>query len=585
MAELFNLPSSLVVIGYVVKSFDLYSWDPGEKLSSRQASRCFAGQVIGPDARLDILRAVVHALRDSGVLEPLPPIDPTLTNAFAASEASGEGQDVRWLHALAADWDAIAGVSCSPRPRVSSRPLAGYATLQMVMVDLSVRLAGLLELRGAAEPPSLPSYWFRPEGIGDWLRCMMDEAGLTGEELAARAGVAPNTVDTWRAGTRPQEHLLRRLARALAKTEAATSDLLRALRLAYGMNALFALVGSRLGLQAATACAERLSTYPTALRRFMRQSRPGSRETWLAVLFGTVHKPTWLHHGLRRVADAELDPVWRTTLQEIQRGWLRRLRSVAQRLDPRLDEWVTRYLDLADSTELQRTTRYLLLASHRELSIDVVQHGVTRRAATSGELVHIALAVLMSRPDEATAQRAAREVVGQLVQLQPGSAAIHWLLACLLQKTGDPNAALVELDIAAQLAPDWDAPSVALGVALGNAGRDPEALRRLEAHAASQQRRTPQVLLLLARCYARAGEHDRAIETYTELTRSEPQHALALDELAHLTLLRGAPHDGANLAKKAAQRGVTATFDAWRSRRYRARAWPGRRPVRKLPAR
>lgn len=586
MAELFNLPSSLVVIGHVVKAFDLYSWDPGEKLSSRPASRCFAGkETISADSRLDILRAVVHALRDSGVLEPLPPVDPSLTNAFAASDASGEGQDVLWLHALAADWDAIAGVSCSPRPRVSSRQLAGYATLQMIVVDLSVRLAGLLELRGAAEGPSLPSYWFRPRGMGDWLRDMMHEAALTGEGLAARAGVDRNTVNNWRAGTRPRERQLCRLACALAKTDADAPDLLRALRLAYGMNNLFALVRKRVGLQAATACAERLSTYPKTLLRFLQQSRLGPRETWLAVLFGSVYKPSWLHHGLQRVADAELDPVWRTTLQEIQRGWLRRLRSVAKRLDPRLDGWVTRYLGLADSTQLQRTTRYLLLASFRELAFDVVLHRMTRRAPQSGELVRIALAVL-SRSAGATTRGVTLEFARQLAQLQPGSAAIHSWLAWLLQQTGDQNAALVELDIAAQLAWDWDAPIVALGVALGNAGRHTEALRRLERHAASQQQRTPDVLLLLARCYERTGEYNRAIETYAELIRSESQHAMALDELAHLTLLSGDRHEGENLAKKAAQRGVTATFDAWRSGRYLARAQPGRRRAdRKSPAR
>ena len=196
-------PCSGVVLGYVVNAFQLRQWDPGDRLSSRNATRFFAGVRIGVDARLDILRAAAHALLESGVLHPMPPIHADLAEAFTARGPEGEGPEVAWLAAITADWDAIAGASCSPPPPVSSVRLAGYAALQMVVVDLSLRLAALLSLRGAPDGPSLPLYWFRPRGMQDWLRGLMHDASLSRGDLAKRTGVDRGLVDLWLAGGRP----------------------------------------------------------------------------------------------------------------------------------------------------------------------------------------------------------------------------------------------------------------------------------------------------------------------------------------------------------------------------------------------
>lgn len=128
-----------------------------------------------------------------------------------------------------------------------------------------------------------------------------------------------------------------------------------------------------------------------------------------------------------------------------------------------------------------------------------------------------------------------------------------------LQHAGDRDAALVELEIAAKLAPHWDAPVIQLASALHAAGRDTEALSRVEHHAADPRRRTPALLFCLASCCERMRDPDGAIQAYEELLNREPQHALALNSLAHLTFVSG-KKGGAALADPQAPPSYSAAF-------------------------
>ena len=193
------------IIGAVVKVFNL---DQGV-LSQRTARRFFNGRSVSDPSRKEILDAIAKSLIELGLV----PNSGMLTGEVDRVEAG-----IADAISLASErWDRLMARIQSRSSVINDRQHAAERFLRLVVVDLSLRVFALLRLSG--EKPSRPGtpLWAESNGGGKLLRQLVNEAGLTRHQLAARVGVSYTSVDNWLDGIhRPEPEHVSALAAALA---------------------------------------------------------------------------------------------------------------------------------------------------------------------------------------------------------------------------------------------------------------------------------------------------------------------------------------------------------------------------------
>lgn len=372
----FNLPESGVVAGHVVDAFDLRRWNH-TVLSGRNASRFFAGKLISAEAQAEMWRAVAQALARSELLPSsmrLAEPTPGRTTESVSAELFG-----RCLVQSAERWDRIVGALRAHAPPIGSPRLANGAVLRVAVVDLSVRAAAMHYLMDApAEALRLPRIWYARARISERLNALRCAAGLTLDQLAERARVEPSALDGWiyERGARPNSENLADLANALAETDAERSALARELGTAYGMRAIFKRVEDGVGVEAAAALVARLRAYPPALLAAVRANEQPVEQNDIAMRLTLLRGATrddagmilpWVGLLLDALARAERDPVWRTTVRALPRGWHDHLLDVATRLAPISEAALRQVCEAVPPPELLELATYLSQASPKEL--------------------------------------------------------------------------------------------------------------------------------------------------------------------------------------------------------------------------
>jgi tetratricopeptide (TPR) repeat protein len=594
MATTITLPTSGVLLGRLIDAFDLRRWDANNVLSpkNRTTTRFFAGERVGADAERAAFCATGAALIDSGVLPevlllgaPFPPEARVLLAEVPLGEIAG-----LMLERIANHWDEFAGALRRLSAPVSSERLALVICLQLVGVDLALRLTALLWLtRSTIEgTPSLP--WLAKGGMNRWLRELHRRSGVSRDQLASDARVSDKTLDAWLDDdlVRPTDENLQDLANALAACDVgAASELLRDLRRAYGLRAVHRMVVDAVGQTRAAEVSARVVGYAMVMLALPRVSRKPVEENdlkmHLVLTLGSIGRERldlgFIDSMLNAVWRNEEDPVWRTTLRAARRSWFEHMREAAAKLAPGDEERFVQVLGWRPSPEQREALLYSVLASKEEQARDPRMRAAMDAVAAEGGY-HGALerkiraSELSNRGDPLGAIRLYREAL----VYNPLDAEVHFRLGANLWEIGDVEAGLAELEIAVQLDPGWDRAQVEVAIVLLNQGRNADAARRLEAAREVVREPSPWLLLHLGCALERLDEIERAVAAYEELLTLKEDHAEALDRLAHLRLVRGEKRRGAELAKQAAHLGFTDVFDAWASGYYDRRSVAARPP-------
>jgi hypothetical protein len=601
MAERLQLPLSGVILGHLIEAFDLRRCDPTGALSTRNATRIFSGERVDPKAEEKIWIAAAEALLASDLLPPLKvpchdPLNPRSTESVLAQMLAAVPIQ-RFVGAHLGDmgerWDALVGSLRRLAPPVGHVRLAYGAALRLGVIDVSVRLAGLLWLAREDTTNPLAGYWAREDGLGPWLKDAMArcEPALKPDELAHKIGIHENTVDGWLyAGARPTDDNLRYLAQVLSKNGLGNcEELLRGFRLTYAMRHVLRVIREAVGPRQAEALAQRLVGYPALLLHLKRNSQvPDLQDTraYKALGFGAQGgdglEREHVEWGLGFIWQIEGDPVWRTSLKAATGSWFDHLQWVATKLPPTAEDELREVLGELPPLDQQERIGYLALATKEEMARDPrVRAAMDSQVAAGGRFAAIELKLRGSEAERRGDLAEAIDLFGAALKEAPRDAELHFRLGACLWQADRVEAGLLELEIAAQLAPGWDRAHGEIAIVLLNLGRPEEAVRRLELARPLLREPSAWLLLHLASAHERLGDAPRAIEVFGEVIALEPEHGEALDHKAHLHFVLGDWREGDRLAKRAAHFGFTDVRDA-RERGYYDET-PTERPPRTTP--
>lgn len=596
MSKILSLPSSGIVLAKVVEAFDLRRWDTEGLLSAKTGTtaRFFRGERVGDRAGFDICLAVGRALIDSGLLPPVLLKGAPLPEALAGTlQAAHPGVVLgAAIFQYGERWDELVGaLRRASAPIASERP-AWRACLQLVTIDLSVRLTALFWLtRSAVEEPRVP--WLEPEGMQGRLRELQAMTDLSRDRLAEECRVDAHTLDAWLdKGVRPKDENLQDLANVCGKFGGpAASDLLIELRRGFGCRALFDELVELLGLETAAEMAVHLVSYAMWMLQLPHVSTKSVEENdlkmHLALTIGTLGRGrlelSFVDSMLNHVWRNEVDPLWRTSLKAVSRSWFERMQEVASRLPPQDVDALTEMFGTPLSETALEAIAMSSLASKAEITRDPrMRAAMAAVMADEGRFAALEWKLQGTEAANRGDLLGAINLFRQGVEQAPQDAELHFRLGAGLWQIGDVANGLMELEIAAQLEPQWDRAHVEVGIVLLNENRDEEAMRRLEAARALLPTESTWLLLHLAFAYERLGNELAAIENYEKLLGLQPDHAEPLDRLAHLLFLTGDKRQGAALTKKAAHLGFTDVFSAW-SNGYYDRKGIRARPPRTTP--
>lgn len=600
MTNPFSPPNSGAVLNFLLDAFALRHDDERGALKQTNSRRYLAGHRVSPEAAGIVHKAIAAAIVDAGLAPATMDVGALLyseTRQPSSPVLVRPSEEVltKVLGELCEKWDAVAdALRRRTAPIAHTREMLA-ACLRLVIVDLAVRLCAVISLLGIEGDDPLPFFWAKPRGMSLHLRDLLKrtEPHLSRDGVAEAIGVSPHTVDAWLDDdVRPAAAQIVKLTAALSRHGVGDAgELARALRLAYAARQLQAHIREHLGVRVAEELATRLVSYTNLTRGLVRRSRkPEQMRFKMAVtaLVGALgrlgdEKPDWVEFMLNPPLRVEPDPVWRTSIRAARGDWFDHLQWLAARLGPNVEEELRVVCGGQPSDEVRELLLRLAQVSDEVWSglpgYDAVQSGFV---AGGGPLAATVLKARARAVAETGDRLAAIQMMRQAVASDPLDADAYFHLGAHLGMLGDTAAAIAELEISIRLAPQWDRPRVEIAIILLNRDDNVGARSRLEADRQALDETSPWLLLHLAVARERAGDVTAAIETYEEFLEIQPDHAEALDRLAHLSFIVGDKRRGAELAKRAAHLGVSSVDDA-RKEGYYAKAAPSRRPPDGVP--
>ncbi len=582
----FKPPFSGPILAIVIDAFALRRFDEGGALSTRTARRYLRGDRVGTEAEALVHAAIARAVVEAGYLpKGMAATDFLLVNEVSAVVFA----EIPLHHALTAivsilshHWDTLVGVLRRRTAPVGHMAHALGACLRLVITDVTVRLTALLWLARDEHENPVPDFWIEDKGTSLWLRRLLEvlAPSFSRDRFAKTLKVHRHTVDGWLdKGVRPTDENLMDLANCLgAESDEKSEDILRRLRLVFAARDLLRVAKNAVGDSYAADIALRVASYPSLMLVLVRASKKSREETdtkmKMAITLGTLGRDKgalpWVESMLNHVWRQEPDAVWRTTIKAATRSWLEHLQDVTAKLGPRpSDEDFIEGVGFVPSPEAQDKIAYLVLASKDELARNpLAAHAMAQQAATGG--YYGALELKLQALDAIGQRDPLRgiELLRRAVVEDPLNAEIHFRLGCSLWEIGDTANGLAELEIACQLAPDWDRCRVEVAIVLMNNGRYQDALARLREWRATLPTPSAWLLQHLGFANERLGHIADAVEAYEECLRHRPENGEVLDRLAHLYFRLNDKRKGAEAAKRAAEFGVETVLLAWRKGFY-----------------
>ena len=550
------------ILHAIVQALDIED----EVLDSRTARRFFAGESVNEHNRNQIFDALGQAMITRGLApETLDDLPENLPMAAAVGMS---------LMMVCGQWDHLMAHIQSRSGKVADVGEAGAQCLRLVVVDLALRLFALNYLDLAGLPGLNPPLWASENGIGKILRDLLRQAGLTRDQMAARLGAWPTSVDNWLDGkNRPTADNVAALAGKLASagTGRDAGKLLRELNRQFSLAGMADLLAVGIGRDKVIELTVKLAHFTVVLselpdlRRLLGDNPRGIVRNLL--IFGCVGgcAPALLS----RLAGRELDPSWRRDILDAAAPWEYAFERISNmHIGPRMAAGLAQ--DISD-------------VSGGATEADQHIHEALRRDASSHRDFAVASSV-----DEDRWQRYLAKLQGSidlrrnLATRFPQSSTAHYQLGSWLGMLGKNfgdrrliDEGIVECKIAAGLQPDWDGPAVEPGIILVNIGESAAALRELERAEITLPRPTPHLSFVKGYVLITLERYSEGLECLEAVIEERPDFAPAYQHAAHCAFKSGDGTKGLRYAKGARTLGIPAEHWAWGAGVYSSRSKGG----------
>ena len=546
------------VLCAIVQALDIED----EVLDSRTARRFFAGESVHEYNRNQIFDAFGRALITRGLapetLDDLPE-DLPMASVVGMSVMMACGQ---WDHLMA----HIQGRS----GRITDAGGAGTQFLRLVIVDLALRLFALARLNLADLPRVESATWVLENGIGKILRQHLRQAGLTRDQLAARLGVSPTSVDNWLDGkNRPSAGNVTALAEELASAGGGrgAGELRRELDRQFSLASIAELLATRIGRDLVIELTAKLAEFTKVLSespdlpRLIGNNPGGVLRNVLILGCAGGSAPdllSWL-------AYREADPGWRRDILAGAGSWEAAFERVSMmHIGSRSAAGLAQDISdlLSGATEADQCVNEAL---RREASARV---DFAPDSAVNENGLELFAARLKGGID------LRRSLARRFPQSPQAHHQLGSFLGMLGKNLGDRkliDEGILECKIAAGLLPNWDAPVVEPGIILVNVGDGHAALRELDQAESILPRVTAHLRFIKGYVLATLERYSEAMEYLKAVIEERPDYAPAYESAAHCAFVSGDKTNGRRYAKIARLLGMSAEFNAWKDGLYSSR--------------
>ena len=555
------------IIGAVVKALDL----DHSVLKGKTARWFFDGKPVSERSRAEIFKALGETFVKLGVVP-----EPTFLEKYGTPMSVIVGE----TFAVAGErWDALLALMQSHSAPIQDRATAINGFLRLVVVDLALRIFAMARLADLEIPTSDSPIWAEDNSQRNLLRGLVNEAGLTREQLADRLRRSDTSVDNWLDGKiRPTRKNVAALAEALTTANPEFGDrqieheIQRQFTLAHLADLLVPVIGRK-----------QVVGLGTALYRYVRlitenvegMRRPPIEETptaeVVAFVFGTAHPSTL--PLLEDLASAETNQDWKSYIMAASLGWEVAVQTIAIEAGaPRTAAGLAQDIsDLSSSATNQHGDR--VDAQSRILSQEIF--------ARLGEELSIDNATRAIRGGIRALPRVWRKGFArrrELVRDFPTDPEAHFNLGSFMGMVGKWTGSrdlidqgIYECKIAALLLPGWDAPAVETGIILANFGAYEEALNELKWAKSILPTETPHLQYGFGYTFMMLERYDEALHQLNKVLKTNPDYALALRDAARCSFKLGDHTNGARYAKMARRFGDPVEYNFWRSGKYSSR--------------
>ena len=545
------------ILSAVVQALDIED----EVLGDRTARRFFSGQHVDEYNRNQIFDAMGQALITRGLApETLEDLPDELPMASLAGMT---------LMMMSGEWDRLLAHIQGRSGKIADVGEAGAQLLRLVVVDLALRMFALVYLDLAGPPGTEPPAWVLENGIGTILRRHLRRAGLTRDQLAARAGVSRTSVDNWFDGKiRPSADSVAVLAEGLASVNGRDAgELQRELNRQFALASMADLLAAGIGRDRVIELTMKLAHFARVLSESPDLPRLlGDKPRGIVrnlILFGSAGGSasallSWL-------ADRELDPTWQRDLLAAAAPWDHTFGHTAMmHTGSRSAAGLAQ--DISDMTgTVTEEDQYINEALKREASWHT---DFAMGSNIDEEGLRFYLAKLQGSID----------LRRSLVRRFPQNPLAHTHLGSFLGmvgknfgKKGLVDEGVLECKIAAGLQPNWDNPAVEVGIILVNIGEGAAALRELEQAEGALPGPTPHLRFVKGYVLMKLERYSDALECLDTVIEERPDYAPAYDHAAHCAFKSGDRIKGLRYAKEARMRGMYAEHRAWKDGGYSSR--------------
>ena len=553
------------ILRAVVQALDIED----EVLNSRTAQRFFSGRHVDEFNRNQIFDALGQALITRGLApETLEDLPETLPMASVVGMT---------LMMMCGEWDRLMARIQGRSGKIADVGEAGAQLLRLVVVDFALRLFALTYLDLADRPGPEPPAWVLENGVGTILRHQLRQAGLTRDQLAARAGVSRTSVDNWLDGkVRPSADSVAALAEGLASANGRDAgELRRELNRQFSLASMADLLAAGIGRDRVIELTMKVARFTRVLAESpdlprLLGDKPGGIVRNL-ILFGSAGGSasallSWL-------ADRELDPTWQRDLLAAAAPWDLAFESLAMmNMGSRSAAGLAQ--DISDVTgAVTEEDRYINdvlkqeAAWHTDFAMgsNIDEEGLRFYLAKLQDSIDLRRSLVRRFPQNPLAHSHLGSLLGELgKQFADGDLIDEGILEC---------------KIAAGLQPDWDTPSVEVGIILVNIGESEAALRELEQAEGALPGPTPHLRFVKGYVLMTLERFTEALESLEAVIDERPDFAPAYDHAAHCAFKSREKTKGLRYAKEARMRGMYAEHRAWEDRVYSSRKRPSARDL------
>ena len=453
-----QLPTSGQILGVLVKTLGIEHPKLQTK-SSGPARRFFSGRLenrVKESSRTEIIKAIADTIVGQGV--------------GASKSAGNDTSSASQALAIILDWHAVKWdrLRAFLRPRMMPvfphhLPDVWRSYVRLAAIDLAIRVAAQLHLRGAYPDTLEFLEWVQVGHRGRYLNRMRSVAGITSLlDFSCKLGVDNNTVEAWvYRDSRPSNKNLRNIAGVLAKEGESheRTQMLRELRRLYWASDVAVALGEYVGTESVAEIVQRLRSYASFVYSYIEDYiDAGVRPAALADILALGVGSRFSEPLLTGLANNESDNEWKEDILAAGSDWIRRMIAVNYQVHR------------AEVEDLIQGTGGGLLRNW-----DVSNPEAYAHYERSMELQ------IQGKMPEALAEVAK---AAELDQLDPAN---HFTLGSVKggigARSGDAamvNQGLEECWLAADLDPNWILPWSEIGWILFMAGREKEAVEHLE---------------------------------------------------------------------------------------------------------